>query len=955
MEVPIDALRELVKAERWSDLASLLAGAGEADEVSAEVALAGYKANTKIGNSEVAEFWLNRALILVPANSTLQRDKGVFHQKRQEWLEASAYFEKASSLRPEIASYHGSLAYARYQLGNHQGAAESFRAALAIDSENRGWWIRLARSLIHMNILHDAVDAYGMALALQDDAPTRSARDELLRQIRSGSRAASSAYYDAVFSDSPKYQQSGANSEYAPIWQEIVEYLFDNKTISILDLGCGPGQFAEFIAAHMPTVQYTGLDFSSVAISRARQRCPNFLFERRELPMSNFDSLPSFDTVVCTEVLEHVENDLEILAALPVGTTIVATVPNFDSFGHIRFFRNEDEVRERYCRLFDNLFVKGIALSAQNTLWLIHGRRSDQAIEELTSIAPAQGHLGLLDLGVHTVEAILWSDGTRYVEDFLPLFGLSFVPMVESLGLQEPHVALRHDVDHSIENAFAMANVEHQLGIRSTYYLLHPDGNITRENYFGRVEGGKLIIAPTLFDWASRLLALGHEVGLHNDLISLGLATGRQPSEFLEQIIEAFFRRGIPIVGSVAHGSRTCRQLGYLNYQIFEELQQVHVAVDYRDSPELFERFVDPVVKRGDCEVRKFALRMADYGLKYEANFVPWEVYVSDSSARWSVWHGPNVTRFEKFEPRDRMNNVLTTLLQEKQPRTAVQCLIHACHWSVVMNARQKQLPGIRKRRNNLFATKRRSAMLQRLSTFENVLVARASERFDAYDQEYGTKSQLYNVATTVGCFMDELLRGHAANCSNLLEVGCGQGDFIASTHSHLQAANPNRKLSALGIDGSPAAIVTCASRYPKMEWVADDLEHFLDVHDETVFGEDGKERRYDLILDKTGTVFIENYEDAQRYFTSINSLMNPGGLYVYVASRHYYEEVLCKKIYASWAQDWLALASDTFETLLDDDDVAPALRGYYKRVFRKREANSDVSESGKISESSKN
>ncbi|MDD5177484.1 MAG: methyltransferase domain-containing protein [Sterolibacterium sp.] len=938
MAVPISTLRELIKNERWADIASLLTGESKTDEVSAEVALAGYKANTKVGNPDAAEYWLDRALTLVPANSTLQRDKGVFHQKRQEWLEATAYFEKASILRPEIASYHGSLGYARYQLGNHHGAAESFRAALAIDSANRGWWIRLARSLIHVNNLHDAVDAYAKALELQEDAPTRSARDELLRQIRSGSRAASSAYYDAVFSDSLKYQQSGVSSEYAPIWQEIVEYLRDNKTTSILDLGCGPGQFAEFIATHMPAVQYTGLDFSSVAISRARQRCTNFLFEKRELPTSNFDGLPSFDTVVCTEVLEHVENDREILAVLPVGTTIVATVPNFDSFGHVRLFRNEDEVRERYGRLFDNLLVRGIAISAQNTLWLMHGRRSAQTIDDQTSIArAAQDHLGLLDLGVHTVESILWTDGTRYVEDFLPIFGLPFVPVCESVGLQEPHVALRHDVDHSIENAFAMANVEHQLGIRSTYFLLHPDGDLTCENYFGRIEKDQLIIAPSMFDWAARLLDLGHEVGLHNDLLSLALATRRQPGEFIEQIIEAFSRHGIPIAGSVAHGSRTCRQLGYMNYQIFQELQQMHVAADYRDTPELFDRFSEPSVQKDGHTVNKFALRMADYGLKYEANFVPWEVYVSDSSARWSVWHGPEVTRFEKFEPREHMSELLAVLLRNKKPRTAVQCLIHADHWNAVVNARQNQLRRISKRRNNVFATKRRAAMLQRLDTFENVLLARSSERFDTYDQEYGTKSQFYNVATSVGRFVDELLRAHAAHSSNLMEVGCGQGDFIASVHSQLQAANPNRKISALGIDGSPAAIVTCAGRYPQMEWVADELEHFLGVHDEIVFDDDGAARRYDLILDKTGAIFIQDYDEARRYFTRINSLLNPGGLYVYIASRHYYEEVLCKKNYATWPQDWLALASDTFEPLLADDDVAPALRGYIKRVFRKQ------------------
>ena len=39
--------------------------------------------------------------------------------------------------------------------------------------------------------------------------------------MRSGSRAASSAYYDAVFADSPKYAQDAEASEYLPAWLAI--------------------------------------------------------------------------------------------------------------------------------------------------------------------------------------------------------------------------------------------------------------------------------------------------------------------------------------------------------------------------------------------------------------------------------------------------------------------------------------------------------------------------------------------------------------------------------------------------------------------------------------------------------------------------------------------------------------------------------------------------------------
>lgn len=933
MGVSIDILRELVKAERWFDLASLLTTEVEVEEVRYEVALAGYKANTKIGNLEAAEHWLTRALTLTPTNSTLQRDKGVFHQKRQEWLEASMYFENASSLRPEIASYHGSLAYARYQLGNYKGAAESFHTALTIDSENRGWWIRLARSFIHLNSLHEAVDAYDKALALQDDTPIRSARDDLLRQIRSGSSAASSAYYDAVFSDSPKYQQPAANSEYAPIWQKIFEYLRDNKTASILDLGCGPGQFAEFIAERMPAVQFTGLDFSGVAISHARQRCPTFLFERRELPINNFVDLPTFDTVVCTEVLEHVEADLQILAPLPAGIRIVATVPNFDAFGHLRIFRSEDEIRARYGVLIDNLQVYSHRLSNTNLIWLMQGVRSIHGLE-----APrVDADLPATDLPGQPVELVLWTDQTRYVQDFLGSFGLPFCTLDQSRQRTEPHVALRHDVDWSIEQALAMAKVEHELGIQSTYYLLHPDGKLNSRNYFGYIEDERLVIAPSLFKVAGYLLDLGHEVGLHNDLLTLALMTRRQPADFLEQIVEAFRFNGLPLTGTVAHGSRICRDLGYMNYQIFKELQRVHVAVDYQDSPDLFEKFMQPTVEYEGHVVRKFDVSMVDYGLNYEANFLPWDLYVSDSSARWSIWQGQQMTRFDKFEPRERVFGLLDGMLREKPTMGAVQCLVHACHWSVVSHHVYSTLPALQRQRNRSFAARRRTSINRQLKSFPNVLLANASERFEDYNQKYSTNLQVYNVPASVDRFMQAVLAGPGRHVTRMLEVGCGQGDFLAATHAAAVTLRPVVDLRGLGVDGSAAAIMACAGRYPHLQWAADGLEHFLEVHDSIAREDDGSPVRYDLVIDKTGAIFIPDHQAACNYFEEVRALMRPGALYVYVASRHYYERTLKQIQYLEWPEHWLQLAERYFEPIMQDDDHAPALRGYYKRAYRLR------------------
>jgi trans-aconitate methyltransferase/Flp pilus assembly protein TadD len=929
---PEARLRALVAEQAWSDAAALAAELPAETPISAALATHAYKAFTMLKDEVQAEAWLDRLLTLAPGNATFQRNKGVLLQKRNDWAGALACYRRACELRPDLAPYRGAMATALYQTGDYAAAATAFVEALQTDATQRGWWVRLARARVHLGELVGAADAFGQALALQDDAALRGARDELLRQIRTGSRGASSSYYDTVFAESPKYAVDGTDSEYAPVWARVLAGLREQGAQRILDLGCGPGQFAQYLAAAWPDITYTGLDFSAVAVAKARQRCPQFLFEQRELPVADFANLPPFDTVVCTEVLEHVENDREILAALPAGTAISASVPNFDAFGHVRLFRDEAEVRARYGVLFDELAIEAFQLSASNILWIMRGRRSANALP--ADDDAGRGPVDRVLLGDHVVESVLWTDGTRYVEDFLGQFGLPCVSVQESATLREPHVALRHDVDWSIENAFAMATLEHELGLRSTYFLLHPDGRITDRNYFGHIEGGQLVIDPRLFEWASRLIDLGHEVALHNDLISLALATRRQPAEFLEQIVEAFTRKGMPLAGSVAHGSRTCRDLGYMNYQIFEELQHLHVAVDYQNSPELFDRFNEDRVVQDGHEVRKFNLRMADYGLKYEANFVPWEVYVSDSSAHWSVWRQRGqdpveLTRFERHQDAAAMRGHLDALLRDKQPASAVQCLIHACHWGPLLQFNARSVAAVRKRRNQQFGARRRESMKQRLRGMPNVIAAEGTDRFDAYDQQYSTKPQLYNVATTVGRFVETLVKGPAAGARQLLEVGCGQGDFIASIRERLQTAQPGTEVRALGVDGSPAAIVTCAGRYPELQWAADSLEHFLAHHERPEGG-------YDLVLDKTGAIFIPTEAEGRAFFEAMDRLMAPGGLFVYVASRHYYEENLRKKNYAGWSHHWMELAAEHFELILNDDDDLPEMRGYYKRVYRK-------------------
>jgi hypothetical protein len=51
---------------------------------------------------------------------------------------------------------------------------------------------------------------------------------------------------------------------------------------------------------------------------------------------------------VCTEVLEHVVDDLDVISLWPKEKLLICSVPNFDSDTHERFFKNDEEVSSRY-------------------------------------------------------------------------------------------------------------------------------------------------------------------------------------------------------------------------------------------------------------------------------------------------------------------------------------------------------------------------------------------------------------------------------------------------------------------------------------------------------------------------------------------------------------------------------------------------------------------------------
>jgi hypothetical protein len=95
-------------------------------------------------------------------------------------------------------------------------------------------------------------------------------------------------------------------------------------------------------------IAYRGFDFSGTAVEQAGNRFgrPELFFQGDAREIKNYEG--EYDAIVCTEVLEHVVDDLAVIALWPSDRLLISSVPNFDSDTHERFFANDEEVARRY-------------------------------------------------------------------------------------------------------------------------------------------------------------------------------------------------------------------------------------------------------------------------------------------------------------------------------------------------------------------------------------------------------------------------------------------------------------------------------------------------------------------------------------------------------------------------------------------------------------------------------
>lgn len=163
-------------------------------------------------------------------------------------------------------------------------------------------------------------------------------------------------FYDSMYRGSEEYSKHYADSIYYAIWCVLLDRLQPRDDMSVLEIGCGPGQLASYLFDR-GLRDYVGLDFSEECIQMAKTACPSFEFVCDDALVSDLLTRCHYNVVIATEVLEHVEDDIKILNRIRGRTHVYASVPSFPYESHVRYFKSAEEVRNRYERHFESFRV----------------------------------------------------------------------------------------------------------------------------------------------------------------------------------------------------------------------------------------------------------------------------------------------------------------------------------------------------------------------------------------------------------------------------------------------------------------------------------------------------------------------------------------------------------------------------------------------------------------------
>ena len=164
-------------------------------------------------------------------------------------------------------------------------------------------------------------------------------------------------------------------------------------------------------------------------------------------------------------------------------------------------------------------------------------------------------------------------------------------------------LAIKHDVDVFLEAAVEMAEYENKNNIKSTYFMLHTNPYFKRSSEFRSA--------------CKEIERLGHDIGFHNNALVESYRTKIPIKKIIKDSLSILRDYcGVKVIGTTAHGDKMTYTRGLYNYSIWSGY--------------------DPDKNEGPPVKRNSPLSLSQFGLKYEAYFMPSIGYMTDSAAVWA-------------------------------------------------------------------------------------------------------------------------------------------------------------------------------------------------------------------------------------------------------------------------------------------------------------------------------
>jgi len=178
-------------------------------------------------------------------------------------------------------------------------------------------------------------------------------------------------YWDKKFENS-SFSDMGHIPHRVKLYRFLVDILPRDKKFSLFEIGCGSGYGLEFIEKNFPLAKLYGLDFSEVAIKKAKKKYPNINFEIGDIQSYKF--IRKYSYIAMIRTLEHLTKPFAIIDECLKYTTdaVIIDLPGSvsDPF-HVNVFNFHD---------FDNYAFDELSVTKRPMKWplklIIYGKKN---------------------------------------------------------------------------------------------------------------------------------------------------------------------------------------------------------------------------------------------------------------------------------------------------------------------------------------------------------------------------------------------------------------------------------------------------------------------------------------------------------------------------------------------------------------------------------------------------